>query len=73
MKKIAGWMAASAASLWAAAALAQEQSQAPAIEGAVSPVWAGVFVALMLGLIVWFALAVVRNENKRKAAEGKSS
>lgn len=69
MKKIAEWMAAPAAVLWSMAARAQEQAQAPAIEAGVSPVWAGVFVALVLGLIVWFVIAMVRAESKRKAEE----
>lgn len=69
MKKIAGWMAAPAAVLWSLAAWAQEQAQAPAIEEGVSPVWAGVFVALVLGLIVWFVIAMMRAESKRKAEQ----
>ena len=71
MKKIAEWMAAPAAAVWSLAARAQEQAQtqAPVIEGGVSPVWAGVFVALVLGIIVWFAIAVLRAESKRKAEQ----
>jgi hypothetical protein len=69
MKKIAGWMAAPAAALWWVAARAQEEVQAPVIEEGVHPMWAGVFVALVLGLIVWFVIAMVRAESKRKAEQ----
>lgn len=69
MKKIAGWIAAAAATFWTVAASAQEQTPAPVIEGAVSPVWVGVFLALVLGLIVWFVIAMIRAESKRKTEQ----
>lgn len=73
MNKITGWMAASAAALWTAAAQAQGQAQTPAIEGGASPIFAGVFAAMMLGLVVWFVVAMVRAENKRKTAGQNSA
>jgi len=70
MKKFAGWMAAPVAALWSVAVRAQEQAQAAeAVVEGVSPIWAGVFVAMVLGLIAWFVVALVRAENKRKAEQ----
>lgn len=50
---------------------ASEQAGNLAPEPTVSVVWVGVFVALFVGLCVWFVIAMIRAERKNKAAENK--
>ena len=54
-------------------ARASEEAANLAPEPTVSVVWVGVFVALFVGLCVWFVIAMFRAERKNKAAEGKVS
>lgn len=72
MKKIAGWMAAPAAMVSAWTAHAQDQAQAAVAAGGTSPIYAGVFAAMVIGLIVWFVVALLRAESKRKAQQESS-
>lgn len=68
MKKRIGWAAACAAVIGATAALAQSQAQVE-VEATASPVWAAVFVGMVVALGVWFVIAMLRAENKRKAEQ----
>jgi hypothetical protein len=54
-------------------ARASEQAAELAPEPTVSVVWVGVFVALFVGMCVWFLIAMVRADRKNKAAENKVS
>ena len=69
MKKIANYLAATLFALVAIAAQAQEGAANLAPEPTVGVVWIGVFVALFVGLCIWFFVALLRNERKTKAAE----
>ena len=69
MKKLFSFLAATWLVLLASASRASEQGANTAPEPTVSGVWAVVFVAMFLGLCVWFFVAILRNERKAKAAQ----
>ena len=51
---------------------ASDQAGNLAPEPTVGVVWVGVFVALFIGLCLWFVIAMIRSERKNKAAENEA-
>jgi hypothetical protein len=73
MKQFLNCIAALGLVLWGVLARAQEQAENLVVEPTVSPIWTVVFVAMVLGLIVWFVIAMLRAESKRKAEQRESA
>ena len=73
MKKVLSYLAATLLAFAALAGRASEQAGNLEPEPTVGVVWVGVFVALFVGLCVWFFIALLRNERKTKAARDNAS
>ena len=73
MKKLLKYLAASCFMLAALASHASEQAGNLAPEPTVGIVWVGVFVAMFVGLCVWFFVAMIRHDRKTKTARDNAS